>query len=220
MPFGVNKKGISCSPQVSLLRCRDKCNRCDTPKPPGAGGGGFGGGRGGGRPQAAPQGPAGSLHNPNRFFCLSVLAQSGYRLPCSLSSAYKHIIYALWFTYYVMKAFESCTVIFMSSLIIFGSVYILWLDVPRVVIWKLPMVNAPGSNASVKRTVKQACAQGYNSTCIETGAKPLAGHLTKWFPIPYRLVCSRRLDMPGVWQPQLGPPKHLQSVQHSKTRHS
>ena len=41
---------------------RDKCNRCDTPKPPGAGGGG-GGGRGGGRVQAAPQGPAGNEHS-------------------------------------------------------------------------------------------------------------------------------------------------------------
>jgi len=48
---------------VGLLRCpRDKCNRCDTPKPPGAGGGG-GGGRGGGRVQAAPQGPAGNVHS-------------------------------------------------------------------------------------------------------------------------------------------------------------
>ncbi|KAL3147279.1 hypothetical protein ABBQ32_002769 [Trebouxia sp. C0010 RCD-2024] len=48
---------------------RDKCNRCDTPKPPGAGGGGFGGGgRGGGRPQAAPQGPAG-LFSPEDWTC-------------------------------------------------------------------------------------------------------------------------------------------------------
>ncbi|DBB05264.1 hypothetical protein WJX82_007423 [Trebouxia sp. C0006] len=46
---------------------KDKCNRCDTPKPPGAGGGG-GGGRGGGRVQAAPQGPAG-LFAPEDWTC-------------------------------------------------------------------------------------------------------------------------------------------------------
>lgn len=62
--------------------CRDKCNRCDTPKPPGAGGGGFGGGgRGGGRPQAAPQGPAGKSH---LHLCLSMLTSKLFAKASSL----------------------------------------------------------------------------------------------------------------------------------------